>query len=111
MNKLEQTKEKAFGEWFIQRFNVDNKGKFMHQDMPFTLNMGRIMVFNPFNDYIEIIFTDNWLNYINPKISLTLSSKYLDNVESAVSKEKLAAMMATIDIVNICNQYLKDMLD
>lgn len=113
-NYSDNTKEKAFIDWFNKQFNVE-KWQFIHQNTPFTFNKHHLIISNNNDDTIEVIFTDTWnsetLNcYLQqPIISLKLSSKRLDNITNLESKEKLDAMMAAIDIANICNQYISNL--
>lgn len=118
VRKSDQTKNKAFIEWFNQRFIVNEKGYFIYQNIEFYCNNNKFYCHehksfytsSPHDDNIEISFTDIWDNDLQkPKISLYLKSDRLDDITNSESKEKMDAMMATIDIANICNQYISNL--
>ena len=118
VRKSGQTKNKAFIEWFNQRFIVNEKGYVIHQNIEFYCNNNKFYCHehksfytsSPHDDNIEISFTDIWDNDLQkPKISLYLKSDRLDDITNSESKEKMDAMMATIDIANICNQYISNL--
>lgn len=108
-NYSDQSKENQFKDWFCQQFNVDKDGKFKHQNVEFSFNKNLtwIMITSQHDDEMEVIFVDNDFCYIDePYILLKLPSKRIVSMKSKSDQSKLDSMMAILDIMKTCEQYL-----
>lgn len=108
-NYSDQSKENQFKEWFEQKFLVDEQGNFIHQNVQLSFNKNKswIIITSQYGDEIEVIFVDNDFCYINkPYILLTLPSKRIISMKSKSDQSKLDSMMAILDVMKTCEQYL-----
>lgn len=110
-NYSDQSKENQFKQWFEKQFNVDEKGQFIHQNIQFSFNKNKsfITINSTYNDIMEVILVDNDFCYIEqPYVLLSLPSKRLITMKDKLDKSKLDSMMAMLDVMKTCEQYLKD---
>ena len=108
-NYSDQSKENQFKDWFCQQFNVDKDVKFKHQNVEFSFNKNLtwIMITSQHDDEMEVIFVDNDFCYIDePYILLKLPSKRIISMKSKSDQSKLDSMMAILDVMKTCEQYL-----
>ena len=108
-NYSDQSKENQFKQWFCQQFNVDKDGKFKHQNIQLSFNKNKswITITSQYGDEMEVIFVDNDFCYIDePYILLSLPCKRIITMKS-----KLDSMMAILDVMKACEQYLSDLSD
>lgn len=111
-NYSDQSKENQFKQWFCQKFNVDEQGNFTHQNIQLSFNKNKswITITSQYGDEMEVIFVDNDFCYIDkPYILLTLPSKRIITMKSTIDKSKLDSMMAILDVMKACEQYLSDL--
>lgn len=110
-NYSDQSKENQFKDWFEKKFDVDEKGQFIHQNIQFSFNKNNsfITINSLYNDMMEVILVNNDFCYIEqPYVLLSLSSKRLITMKDKYDQPKLDSMMAMFDVMKMCEQYLKD---
>lgn len=110
-NYSDQSKENQFKDWFYQQFNVDKDGKFIHQNVQLSFNKNKswITITSQYGDEMEVVFVDNDFCYIDePYILLSLPSKRIITMKSKSDQSKLDSMMAILDVMKACEQYLAE---
>ena len=110
-NYSNQSKENQFKQWFFQQFNVEKNGKFIHQNVQLSFNKNKswITITSQYGDEMEVVFVDNDFCYIDePYILLSLPSKRIITMKSKSDQSKLDSMMAILDVMKACEQYLAE---